>query len=211
MKLSAAPRHSTLRAGRLTLPSCAVAHRPCAGAYSCAPLSGSQSCALCSKGLHSPVGGAAARMSRPPHAAARSMAVTDVDMGPAAPSSAKPLAQDNNTAADYYTSSYSHCAPPAHALCTLRHRCRCCVLDAITQLSSPSSSRQAHGLSGFQLADAAVVIVTWAGAASVGCSRARGSWIRVLQTPMCSHMGPMSTLSCLEATVKNCFFWPNGS
>lgn len=31
-------------------------------------------------------------------------------MGAAAPSGAKPLAQDNNTAADYYTSSYSHCA-----------------------------------------------------------------------------------------------------
>ena len=50
-------------------------------------------------------------MSRPPASAPTAMAVEN-DAAPAAPAANSALAQDNNTAADYYNLSYSHCARP---------------------------------------------------------------------------------------------------
>jgi hypothetical protein len=50
-------------------------------------------------------------MSRPPASAPTAMAVEN-DAAPAAPAANSALAQDSNTAADYYNLSYSHCAAP---------------------------------------------------------------------------------------------------
>lgn len=61
-------------------------------------------------------------MSGPPLAAASGIAVeNDLEKVTIAPSEgAASLAQDNNTAADYYNLSYSHCECTAIALQTLR-------------------------------------------------------------------------------------------
>lgn len=50
-------------------------------------------------------------MSRPPASAATALAVEN-NVATAAPDAGSALAQDNNTAADYYNLSYSHCARP---------------------------------------------------------------------------------------------------
>ena len=73
-------------------------------------------------------GQAAACMSRPPASAPTAMAVGN-DVAPAAPAAGSALAQDNNTAADYYNLSYSPCARPCDSAwcCVPLHTPSCCL------------------------------------------------------------------------------------
>ena len=133
------------------------------------------------------------------------MAVTDTDMGPAAPSGVKPLAQDNNTAADYYTSSYSHCAPPALALSTLRRRSGRCVLESLTLLQAVKQQALClRFVGGTQSAEAAVYPPELGRSRlsqQQACQRQLGT---LVYRQLCAVSGrPVSTWICLKPTASD--------